>query len=309
MGDATVKPSDGDDLVLSNNDGTSKLELNEDQTVKVATGSDAGEDFMVNTTQLVVEGDSGNIGIGTATPASSQSINKVLHIVDATHASIRIQDSSGSNLEVFSNVDSEIRVSTNTQLILGTNDTQRLTIEAAGDVKLNTGNLVIGAAGKGIDFSDSQTPTTTGTTTGEILDHYEVGTFVAIPADASGNTDTTDQVTGQYTKVGRMVTIQFGKSNVETTGLVTTDVFRVNGLPFTSNTMASGNQGWVGVASTARIPHPAETGIVTTPYVVLGQSYIQFWRSQMDSFTGDILVSDINSGGSDYQVSITYFTA
>ena len=66
MADRTIKPDDTNDLVLSNNDGSSKLELNEDQTVKVTTGSDAGEDFTVNTTQLVVEGDTGNVGIGTA---------------------------------------------------------------------------------------------------------------------------------------------------------------------------------------------------------------------------------------------------
>ena len=138
---------------------------------------------------------------------------------------------------------------------------------------------------------------------------YEEGTFTAIPADSSGNVDTTDQVVGQYTKVGRMVTIQFGKSNVETTGLTSTDIFRVNGMPFASNSMASGNQGWVGVASTARIPATAVAGQVTTPYIVKGQNYIQFWRSQMDSYTGTLLVSDINSGGSDYAVSITYFTA
>jgi len=66
MADRTIKPDDTHDLVLSNNDGSSKLELNEDQTVKITTGSDAGEDFTVNTTKLVVEGDTGNVGIGTA---------------------------------------------------------------------------------------------------------------------------------------------------------------------------------------------------------------------------------------------------
>ena len=62
MADRTIKPDDTNDLVLQNNDGSAKLELNEDQTVKVTTGSDAGEDFTVNTSQLVVEGDTGNVG-------------------------------------------------------------------------------------------------------------------------------------------------------------------------------------------------------------------------------------------------------
>jgi len=70
MADRTIKPDDTHDLVLQNNDGSSKLELNEDQTVKVTTGSDAGEDFTVNSTQLVVEGDTGNVGINDATPSN-----------------------------------------------------------------------------------------------------------------------------------------------------------------------------------------------------------------------------------------------
>ncbi len=70
MADRTIKPDDTNDLVLQNNDGSAKLELNEDQTVKVTTGSDAGEDFTINTSQLVVEGDTGRIGIGTNAPES-----------------------------------------------------------------------------------------------------------------------------------------------------------------------------------------------------------------------------------------------
>jgi hypothetical protein len=74
MADRTIKPDDTNDLVLSNNDGSSKLELNEDQTVKVTTGSDADEDFTVNTTQLVVEGDTGNVGIGDDAPPTNLQI-------------------------------------------------------------------------------------------------------------------------------------------------------------------------------------------------------------------------------------------
>ena len=39
MADRTIKPDDTNDLVLQNNDGSAKLELNEDQTVKVTTTS------------------------------------------------------------------------------------------------------------------------------------------------------------------------------------------------------------------------------------------------------------------------------
>lgn len=76
MADRTIKPDDTNDLVLQNNDGSAKIELNEDQTVKVTIGSDSGEDFSVNSTKLVVEGDTGNVGIGTNTP------EHIMHLAD-----------------------------------------------------------------------------------------------------------------------------------------------------------------------------------------------------------------------------------
>ena len=138
---------------------------------------------------------------------------------------------------------------------------------------------------------------------------YEEGVWTATPADAADNTSAST-IEGQYTKVGRMVSIHFGRSNISSSGLSSTQVFQVRGLPFTARSMASGNEGWVGVAATARLPYPADSDgiLVTTPYVMHGQAKIQFWNSQKDSYYDSILVSQINSGGSDYQVSITYYT-
>ena len=47
------------------------LESSNETSVQVVLGDDAGDDFIVDTSKLVVEGDTGRIGIGTATPASS----------------------------------------------------------------------------------------------------------------------------------------------------------------------------------------------------------------------------------------------
>jgi len=54
--------------------------------VNVTTHTDAGDDFTVNTTALVVEGDTGNVGIGTAAPLSELSINGGLHVGGASDA-------------------------------------------------------------------------------------------------------------------------------------------------------------------------------------------------------------------------------
>ena len=64
MADRTIKPDSGNDLVLQNNGGTGKIEINDGAEIKVTTGSASGDDFTVNTSQLVVQGDSGSVGLG-----------------------------------------------------------------------------------------------------------------------------------------------------------------------------------------------------------------------------------------------------
>ena len=71
-----------------------------------------------------------------------------------------------------------------------------------GDQTLSTGNLVIGTAGKGIDFSASPNP---GGMTSELLSDYEEGTWTP---SLGGDTTYTLRI-GTYTKVGRVVTLQF----------------------------------------------------------------------------------------------------
>jgi hypothetical protein len=76
-------------------------------------------------------------------------------------------------------------------------------ITFAGDVTLSTGNLVIGTAGKGIDFS-----ATSGTGTSELLADYEEGTFTPTLVGSTTNpTVTYTRQRGVYTKVGRIVTV------------------------------------------------------------------------------------------------------
>ena len=53
-------------------------------SVKVDLGSDAGDDFLVDTDKLVVEGDTGNVGIGKADP------DRKLEILDDTNPQLRL---------------------------------------------------------------------------------------------------------------------------------------------------------------------------------------------------------------------------
>jgi hypothetical protein len=77
----------------------------------------------------------------------------------------------------------------------------RLRLSSSGDVTVNTGNLVIGTAGKGIDFSaDGQAAGMTS----ELLDDYEEGTWT--PSFFNLTVVGTATYTGKYTKIGRQVT-------------------------------------------------------------------------------------------------------
>jgi len=84
----------------------------------------------------------------------------------------------------------------------------------------------------GINWSDSQTPTSAGSTQSEILDSYEEGVWT--PTSAVGTLSAHHAV---YTKVGRLVQISsrltFGSTSNSTTQTV-------NGFPFTSYSGAYG---------------------------------------------------------------------
>jgi hypothetical protein len=95
-------------------------------------------------------------------------------------------------------------------------------ITLPGNVTLSTGNLVIGTAGKGIDFS-----ATSGTGTSELLSDYEEGTWT--PAFAAWTTAPTFS-DARYIKVGSQVTVvMLGQSGVNAGNQA------ITGLPFTNS--------------------------------------------------------------------------
>ena len=71
-----------------------------------------------------------------------------------------------------------------------------------GNLTLNTGNLIIGTSGKGIDFT--ATGDGSGTDSSELLDDYEEGTWTPTATAYGGTFGAFD---AQYVKAGRMVHI------------------------------------------------------------------------------------------------------
>jgi hypothetical protein len=102
-------------------------------------------------------------------------------------------------------------------------------ITLPGNVTLSTGNLVIGTAGKGIDFSAD--PSAPGMTS-ELLDDYEEGTWTPAWGGTTGNpTATYSTQTGKYTKIGNRVFMWFEIATATASG--GSGTLRITGLPFT----------------------------------------------------------------------------
>ena len=63
MADRILKPDTGNDLVLQNNGGTAKIEINDGQEITITIGSSSGDDFNVGSGKLLIEGDTSLVSI------------------------------------------------------------------------------------------------------------------------------------------------------------------------------------------------------------------------------------------------------
>lgn len=119
------------------------------------------------------------------------------------------------------------------QVAIATGGSQRVTADASGNLNIVNGNLVIGTAGKGIDFSAD--PSAAGMTS-ELLDDYEEGTFtptIAFGGSSTGITYNGTFTSGSYTKIGNTVYVR-GSFVLTNKGSATGDA-SIGGLPFTAS--------------------------------------------------------------------------
>jgi len=118
----------------------------------------------------------------------------------------------------------------------GNGATETMRLESNKNVKILDGNLVIGTAGHGIDFAaQSSANSVTGvSTTAELLNHYERGTWTPGFEDNAGNAydlSGFSNFKGQYVRIGDFVFLSFF---VNDTGTLSgnTSFLKVTGLPF-----------------------------------------------------------------------------
>ena len=91
------------------------------------------------------------------------------------------------------------------------------------------GDLIIGTAGHGIDFSAQASPAAG--MTSELLDRYEEGTFTPTLTDGTNTATNHAHMAGSYTRIGRLVHIQ-GRLRISSLGSVSGNI-SLGGIPFT----------------------------------------------------------------------------
>jgi hypothetical protein len=143
---------------------------------------------------------------------------------------------------------------------------ERLRITSAGDVQVKTGNLVIGTSGKGIDFS--ATADGSGTSTSELLDDYEEGTWT--PSVTFGGTLASQTNQGKYTRIGNTVFISY---QLNISGLSGgTGNINVSGLPYAADQVPTYSHG--NCQGNASMSLPSGAGSIM-PYIENGSNYMR----------------------------------
>ena len=199
-------------------------------TGTIAGFTSTGIDDNATSTAITIDA-SENVGIGL-TPTYK------LDVLGVGNNGIRVYAGTSSANQLFLGNTAGTSVAgtlTNQDFTLIANGSQRLNVSTAGDVKVNTGNLVIGTSGKGIDFSADGNAAGM---TSEVLDDYEEGTWTGSLTASTTAPTTIPTATGTYTKIGRQVTVHVYLANKNTSGA--SGEMQVTGLPFNPSQSTTG---------------------------------------------------------------------
>jgi hypothetical protein len=295
-GNQTFASSGGSGLRVYGGAGTHQWDMYlNGQNIRLSDNT-AGDGALIVDTRAYFGGHvtaSGNISVGGSGFISPGGADKFIGVYSGQDSSIILQDSV-ETWEIYMNDD--LYFTTGSTSPKNVMSLRRIT----GNVEINEGNLVIGKAGKGIDFSI--TSNGSGTMTSEILSDYEEGTWTPTFAGTGGNTGQVyGSQDGTYTKVGRLVTFT---ANVSLTTLGTiTGFVRIDGLPFTPQSVPG---------SRPATTHATGTTITTLPAsdVYGGNTFMYLYKiSQTNPTAATQLSQGDLTNTTNWQVNGFYYTA
>ena len=212
-GGITIKTGTSSDGIIRFGDGSGAAEYRGYINYKHADddlvfGTGANERFRIDS--------SGRLLLGTTTEGQANADNFTIDGGDAeTGITIRSGNTRGQHIYFSDGTsgDDEYRgiisyQHSDNRMQFHTDTTERMRIDSSGNVKIQDGDLVIGTAGHGIDFSANSHASGMSS---EILDDYEEGTWVPNVEGytSAGTTTYNSNRLGQYVKIGRQVTAWF----------------------------------------------------------------------------------------------------
>ena len=237
--------------VTAPNTSTDRTITLPDATGTLATTADvpAGISSSADATAMTITSDE-KIGIGTASPSEP------LHVAGSGNSTkLRIQNTksgttTGAELEMVSEDGTwqlgqgrgSLHDGDDEDFHIYNTGTKLWIKKTNGNVYIPSGNLVIGTNGKGIDFSANADSSATGaSTTAELLDDYEEGTW---SPDMKGNSGSAGSAAdngggGFYVKVGNLVYVSC-QLYMTNKGSYSGNLV-VEGLPFTAGYISSGS--------------------------------------------------------------------
>jgi hypothetical protein len=170
--------------------------------------------------------------------------------------------------------------------------TEQMRISSAGNITASTGNLVIGTAAKGIDFSANG---------GDVLSQYDEGSWtVRLFDSAGGGNQSATTVTGYYTRVGNLVQCSFwGLNNISTAGMTAGNGLFIE-LPFTASATGSGT----GSFASENITFNGRAN--ATPAVPVSNNRAILRAYGTGTSTATVLVSNVGAGANIDYFSMTY---
>ena len=191
------------------------------------------------------------------------------------------------------------------QLLTG-NGTSALTSESnltfdGNHLTLGDGDLVIGTAGHGIDFS--ATSDGAGTDSSELLDDYEEGTFTPVlGAHSSNGTHSYTAQVGNYTKVGNVVHIwmKMTINTLNTSGTISGNL-EVLGMPYT----AANTTGQVYMGTFLPVGLDMDSGTGPVSMVSPNQSRLSLIAAVDDASYDTFTSADVASGDG-FWIQISY---
>ena len=257
----------------------------------------------------LVKDASGNVGVGTATPADR------LDVRFATGSGVvRAGVVSGNNVKVYntagdislssSDASSDVLLDSQRNVILKAGNTNVATVKKDYSLALQGGTS---SAGVGITFPAAQSASSDANT----LDDYEEGTWtptVEFGGASVGVVYQTNGRQGTYTKIGKSVTVTcyiYTSSTGSSTGNM-----RVTGLPFTSAPSSPYNMDYY-FPFGARAGYTLSAGAIPMSYLGAGGSLVEFYYTIVTTGGAPTQITKSMISGSVLEISFqfTYTTS